>query len=92
LPERIHLAVYKAEDQGFFKLHMDTLPCDMTRKLSISVPLNDPSEYEGGALEIHEGSKVLEVKQKTGAPIIFPSWLSHQVTPVTKGRRDALVT
>lgn len=92
LPERIQLAIYTAEDQGFFRMHMDTLPRDMTRKLSISVPLNDPSEYAGGALEIFEGSNVVEVNQRAGVPVIWPSWLQHRVTPVTSGKRYALVT
>jgi len=91
VPERIQLAVYDAVDEGFFTWHMDTVPSDMTRKLSISIPLNDPNEYQGGALELHQGSTVVEMEQLPGVPIIFPSWLVHRVTPVAAGKRYSLV-
>lgn len=37
-------------------------------------PLNDPSGYEGGVLELNQGTSVVRVAQAPGAPIIFPSW------------------
>lgn len=91
LPEKIQLACYDAGESGFFQWHADTVPGDMTRKISISVPLNVPSEYDGGALELHQGTNIARVEQAPGVPIIFPSWLIHRVTPVTRGRRYSLV-
>jgi predicted 2-oxoglutarate/Fe(II)-dependent dioxygenase YbiX len=91
VPELIQLARYDAEDTGFFEWHADTVPSDLTRKISISVPLNGPAEYEGGVLEVNQGTAVIRTDQDPGAPIIFPSWLIHRVTPVTRGRRYSLV-
>jgi predicted 2-oxoglutarate/Fe(II)-dependent dioxygenase YbiX len=91
VPERIQLGCYDAVETGFFEWHADTVPGDMTRKISISVPLNDPAEYAGGVLEFNQGTNIARVEQLPGAPIIFPSWLIHRVSPVTRGRRYSLV-
>jgi PKHD-type hydroxylase len=58
------------------------------RKLSLVVLLNDPSEFEGGDLEIKGwGRQVLQ----QGRAIVFPSYFWHQVHPVTAGVRIAVV-
>jgi PKHD-type hydroxylase len=88
--DTIQLARYDADEQGFFRWHADTTPGDMSRKLTMVVPLNDPAEYEGGALEFNEGGVVRRLPQKAGVPVMFPSWLLHQVTPVTRGRRYSM--
>ena len=67
-------------------LDMDTEP--PVRKLSMTLLLNDPSEFEGGNLEI-AGKKMSHMKQ--GHAAIFASFLQHRVTPVTKGVRKSLV-
>ena len=59
-----------------------------TRKISMSLVLSDPDEYEGGQLEIW--GKSIDVYKK-GSIIFFPSWMPHRVTPVTKGTRYSLV-
>lgn len=46
--------------------------------------------YEGGELQINTG-KVLVAEKEKGTVIIFPSYLLHRVTPVTKGIRRSLV-
>ena len=89
--DTMQLARYDAEDQGFFRWHADTVPEDLTRKISISVPLSDPSEYEGGLFEFNEGGAPRVVPQRAGCPLMFPSWLLHRVSPVTSGRRYSLV-
>lgn len=91
VPEQIQLARYDAEETGFFEWHADTVPSDMTRKISISVPLNAPGEYTGGVLELNQGTVIIRADQEPGVPIIFPSWLIHRVTQVTRGRRYSLV-
>lgn len=72
------------------------------RKLSMTLSLTDPEEYEGGNLEFdfrndtdfdyHSTSKRLctEIRPK-GSMIVFPSFVWHRVTPVTKGLRQSLV-
>ena len=88
----VQLLRYDAEEAGHFRWHADTLPSDMTRKISMTVPLNSPDEYEGGQLQFLQGGVVAAVVQRPGHPVAFPSWLVHQVTPVTRGRRYALVS
>ena len=80
--------------------HMDTImgpnksdKMVQTRKLSMTMPLNDPSEYEGGEFQIQTGlpEEPLVVEQKRGTAIIFPSFMLHRVTPVISGVRKSIV-
>ena len=78
---------------GFYDWHMD---CDThmaheppVRKISMTLLLNDPSEFEGGHLELMAPGKFAELKQ--GQAIVFASFLNHRVQPVTKGIRQSLV-
>jgi len=91
LSDPIQLLRYDADEAAHFRWHADTLPSDMTRKISIVVPLSLPAEYEGGELQFNQGGVLSSVKQVPGRPIAFPSWLVHQITPVTRGQRYSLV-
>jgi len=68
-----------------------------TRKLSVTVSLNDPTEYKGGNLKFdlgpHSEKRYHTCKEirPRGSIIVFPSHIYHQVTPVTKGTRYSLV-
>lgn len=64
-----------------------------TRKLSATILVTDPSEYEGGDLEFidYHNNLVVAPRQK-GSMIVFDSRVPHRVTPVTKGQRISLVT
>lgn len=64
------------------------VPLLSQRKISASLLLNDESEYEGGDLVIL--SETVKAK-KQGTIIVFPSFMSHQVTPVTRGVRYSAV-
>ena len=68
------------------------------RKLSMTVSLTHPDEYEGGDLEfdfrnsdVGSQPRVCEEIRKKGSVIIFPSFVWHRVKPVTKGTRHSLV-
>ena len=61
------------------------------RKISITVQLSDPSEYEGGDLQIKINAGQSDTPKGLGNVVIFPSYLLHRVTPVTKGLRRSLV-
>ena len=68
------------------------------RKLSTVISLSDPLDYEGGQFEFDfrnkdEGSNLFEVNEikPIGSIITFPSFVWHQVKPVTKGTRYSLV-
>ena len=60
-----------------------------TRKLSMTIVLN--SEFEGGDFELRD-LDVRVPRLNEGSSIMFPSFIHHRVTPVTKGIRYSLVT
>jgi PKHD-type hydroxylase len=77
---------------GHYDWHIDIGPASINhRKISIVVQLSDPEEYEGGELEIWSGATPVTIPKKKGNIVIFPSFLMHRVTPVTKGLRKSLV-
>ena len=61
-----------------------------TRKLSLTVQLSSPDDYEGGDLEFL-ATPASSFMRHQGAAILFPALLAHRVTPVTRGRRYSLV-
>ena len=65
----------------------------LVRKLSMTVCLNE--DYEGGELQFHsygkKDNKITSAPQGKGTIIVFPSFIEHQVTPVTKRVRYSLV-
>ena len=78
---------------GFYDWHMD---CDVNmqheppvRKISMTLLLNDPKEFEGGDLELMAPGKFADLTQ--GHAICFASCLNHRVAPVTRGMRQSLV-
>jgi PKHD-type hydroxylase len=65
---------------------------DMCRKLSFSLLLSDPDEYEGGQFQMmNYANKMYEVPQEKGLLVIFDSTTLHRVRPVKKGTRKSLV-
>ena len=74
-----------------FTWHTDTSRDMMTtRKLSVSILLSKTEEFDGGELEFCPGSG-FETNAGQGSAVIFPSYMAHRVTPVTRGTRKALV-
>ena len=69
------------------------------RKLSVTVSLSDPKDYKGGELQFdlrnQPSGKINLIKCKEilplGSIVVFPSYVWHRVTPVTKGVRYSLV-
>lgn len=68
------------------------------RKLSMTLNLSDPKDYQGGELEfmnIVSNGKIKKWKctqiLPKGSVCVFPSTIWHRVTPVTKGKRLSLV-
>ena len=99
--ESIQLTHYFEHD--FYDWHVDTLPKPMinndvsyNRKISATVWLNDPEEYEGGEFDIEikgprEDIRYDTLKLPKGSIVIFPSNRWHRVRPVTSGVRKSLV-
>tara|TARA_R100001440_G_scaffold56260_2_gene76076 strand:- start:718 stop:1287 length:570 start_codon:yes stop_codon:yes gene_type:complete len=92
----IQYTKYHAEQDGHYNWHFDTFWANETqydRKLSITIQLSDPNEYEGGEFLFdpqYEQPNPEHLKQK-GSILIFPSVLSHKVERVTRGTRKSLV-
>ena len=55
--------------------------------ISCTIFLEDPAEYDGGALLIRLGSAEFRFKGRPGSAVVYPSDTMHQVEPVTRGRR-----
>jgi|TARA_B100001094_G_scaffold302962_1_gene330676 PKHD-type hydroxylase len=103
------------KDRGdFYTWHQDSSPDldnnGQKRKLSFTLQLSHPDEYEGGYFQWLEPDRVFDrmsnspivdmtnsiktlphsVKDK-GSIFFFPSFIHHQVTPVTRGQRKSFV-
>ena len=71
-----------------------------TRKLSLTLQLTDKTKYEGGDFQFkwiqNDKKDLLNIitvddAKDVGTIIIFPSFIWHQVLPITKGKRESLV-
>lgn len=88
---------YSSKGEQHYDWHIDNnwttqTPASWDRKLSVVIQMTDPSKYEGGRLEF-DGMLIPEDQfRNPGDMVIFPSFLKHRVTPVTKGKRQSLVT
>ena len=91
--EETQIGRYKSSDEGFYDWHMDSYPPknNIQRKLSCVILLNDPSEFEGGVLQFR-GMEDEVILKGQGDIVVFPSFIEHRVTPVTKGVRYSAVT
>tara|TARA_B100001175_G_C19302022_1_gene538705 strand:- start:50 stop:718 length:669 start_codon:yes stop_codon:yes gene_type:complete len=109
--ESMQYGVYS--EGGFYNWHRDnykdSVPFNMkkslsgnntimvNRKISVSIFLNDPDEYEGGELDIEFRSPSCKDKRydtfklPKGSIVVFPSSSWHRVRPVTSGVRKSLV-
>ena len=91
----IQLAEYDESYQGEYKKHHDIFWVNNDkyhRKLTCVIQLTDPSQYEGGDLELFELAQYpnKEELRQQGTAIFFPSFIPHQAHPVTKGKRYSL--
>jgi PKHD-type hydroxylase len=79
------------DNDGHYDWHVDLGPGMSNRKLSCVIQLSDPSEYEGGELQMNTGSQITSIPKQKGLVTFFSSFVLHRVTPVTKGVRKSLV-
>ena len=87
----LQLGRYDSSDQGHYTWHTDFADFRPLRKISISVQLSRPEDYEGGDLELLYSNSPRKLERTRGAFIAFPSFMLHRVTPVTRGTRWSLV-
>lgn len=92
----IQFAEYDESYLGEYKAHHDVFWMNNDpiyhRKLSAVIQLSDPSEYEGGNLEllhVDQFPNPVEIRTQ-GTVIFFPSFITHQATQVTKGTRYSI--
>lgn len=95
VPE-IQFTEYLGTEGGKYDWHKDVHWQDQTkpyhRKISMSVQLSNSFDYEGGDLQFEDiDGPEPELMRLRGSAIMFPSFVSHRVTPVTKGTRYSLV-
>ena len=89
--ESIQYTEYYGSNSGGYEWHMDCgAGIQSQRKLSVTVQLSHPSEYEGGDLQFNLGN-ILTAPRVQGAAVIFPSFYLHRVTPLTSGVRKSFV-
>lgn len=89
--EWIQYTEYYDTNSGGYEWHMDCgQGVQNQRKISVTVQLSHPDEYEGGDLQFNIG-KHLTAPRIQGAAVIFPSFYLHRVTPITKGTRKSFV-
>lgn len=57
--------------------------------LSCTVFLNDPDDYGGGELTVHDTYGAQSIKLPAGHAVLYPGTSLHEVRPVTHGQRLA---
>ena len=57
--------------------------------LSCTVFLNDPEDYDGGELIVHDTYGTKSIKLPAGSAVLYPGTSLHEVRPVTHGQRLA---
>jgi predicted 2-oxoglutarate/Fe(II)-dependent dioxygenase YbiX len=88
--ERYLICRYGEDDQGFFAAHRDDATAGTAhRKFAVTINLN-AGEYEGGNLRFPEFGR-RTYAPPTGGASVFCCSLLHEVIPVSRGERFALV-
>ena len=85
--EAVQFAEYRIDQK--YNWHMDTFPLSgqpTDRKVTVVCMMSEPTDFEGGALQLRLYKEYVPIMTK-GTIIAFPSFIEHQVTPVTKGIR-----
>ena len=92
LEKALQYTVYEGSEGGHYDWHVDTGPHNPEpRKISLSLQLSDPADYEGGRLVIEAGDGAYAAETRRGTIIAFPSYVLHRVTPTESGVRKSLV-
>lgn len=97
LPARIYPPLFNLYGPGDgFDAHVDNAirvdpatGIQMRTDLSATLFLNDPNDYDGGALTIEGSFGAVDYKRNAGDLLLYPASSLHRVTPVTRGKRVA---
>lgn len=77
---------------GQYGRHIDSIHGRPVRKLSFTLQLSEPDDYKGGDLCLYLSEKPEVMKREQGYVALFPSYVLHEVKPVTQGTRYSLVS
>jgi PKHD-type hydroxylase len=90
LEDPVRVLCYRGDThEDYVQDHVDVTPTHPLRKLTFSVLVSDPASFEGGELAFPIGP--FADAHVAGMLTVFPSFLLHRITPVTSGRRYAVV-
>lgn len=88
--ERYMIACYDAGTGGYFRPHKDNTTLGTAhRRFAVSIGL-DADGYDGGDLRFPEFG-MRRYRPATGGAVVFSCSLLHEVLPVTRGRRYAIL-
>ena len=101
----LHYVIYPTPNQpdktgqtrpegGYLDWHMDIGFGGVNRrKLATTVQLSDPNDYEGGDFQVWYGGRenFITLPREKGDVLIMPTFYLHNITPITRGERRALV-
>lgn len=83
---------YGEDDFYGWHLDMGSKPNERGfRKISVVVQLSPSEKFEGGEFNLLTSKDITHVQMDRGDVIIFPSYMLHQVRPISKGERYSLV-
>jgi PKHD-type hydroxylase len=90
------LLLSRTEGGGHYGRHVDNalMPhadSDLRTDLSFTLFLSDPAAYDGGELVIDTAAGDYSAKPGAGDLVLYPSGSIHEVRPVTRGTRLAVV-
>jgi PKHD-type hydroxylase len=97
LPNEVYPPMFNRYGEGMaFGAHVDgsvRIHPHTGRKLRTDVSatlfLNEPDEYDGGELVVHDAFGAHRVKLAAGDMVVYPATSLHEVTPITRGHRLA---
>jgi PKHD-type hydroxylase len=97
LPHRVFPPLFNRYEGGHaFGNHVDNAirqvtgtPHRIRTDLSATLFLSDPSEYDGGELQVEDTYGEHAVKLPAGHMVLYPATSLHHVRPVTRGCRTA---
>lgn len=83
--------ISKYEVGAYYNEHIDLGPGRYgNRKLSLTLQLSESDAYEGGDLIMPDLGN-FHASRAVGGVTVFPSFLKHRVSPITKGTRYSIV-
>ena len=75
-----------------YGMHVDdAIMAGSRTDMSFTLPLSDPTDYDGGGLVIDDGLEERVIRLAAGDAVLYPTSFLHRVEPVTRGERLAAV-